>query len=91
MGLFQIEDDNLGALRRHHAGGCKAQAVKAGTAGNNGHFVLEQHTCLLLHCEIGELSGAIVGFAQDERKRYKLKNGLDLFMLHCNDFIVFNA
>ena len=47
VGHFQIEDHHLGALLHHHAGGRKTQTVESGPASDDGHFVFEQHACLL--------------------------------------------
>ena len=38
--LRQIQDDYVGAMRRHQAGRGKTQAVDASCAGNDGDFIL---------------------------------------------------
>ena len=40
---FEVEDDDLGALFGHHAGGREAQTIDAGAAGNDCDTIGEQH------------------------------------------------
>jgi hypothetical protein len=48
LGARQVEHGDTRALLRHQPGGGESQAIGAGTAGDDGDFVLEQHLDRLL-------------------------------------------
>jgi hypothetical protein len=43
LGAGEIEHDDAGAMCCHQARSGESEAVEAGTAGDDGNFVLEQH------------------------------------------------